>query len=117
MAQNVAFFDGELRTVLVRAGLYTDAQLNGRFAGPRDAARKHAEEVFHDEWAAGVDVTKINVRRMNEACTAPEMRCIRSTLGDLKGRTLLDVGLQYVRLGQSARETESSESRDSSNRG
>ncbi len=58
----------------------------------RDAARQHAEEIFHDEWAASVDVTKINVRQMNEACTAPEMRYIRETLGELRGRTLLDVG-------------------------
>ncbi len=94
MAQNIAFFDGELRTVLTRSGLFSDAQLNGRLGagGLRDAARKHAEEIFHDEWAASVDVTKINVRQMNEACTAPEMRYIRSALGDLRGRTLLDVG-------------------------
>jgi 2-polyprenyl-3-methyl-5-hydroxy-6-metoxy-1,4-benzoquinol methylase len=92
MAQNIAFFDGELRTVLTRAGFYTDAQLNGHFAGTRDAARKHAEEVFHDEWAASTDVTQIDVRQMNEACTAPEMRFLTRALGDLKGRTLLDVG-------------------------
>ena len=92
MAQNITFFDGALRTVLTKSGLYTDAQLNGYFVGTRDAARKHAEEVFHDEWAASVDVTKINVRQMNEACTAPEMRYIRQALRELKGRTLLDVG-------------------------
>ena len=94
MAQNIAYFDGELHTALTRSGLFTDAQLTGRLGagGIHDAARKHAEEVFHDEWAASVDVTKIDVRQMNEACTAPEMRYIRSALGDLKGRTLLDVG-------------------------
>lgn len=94
MAQNRAYFDGELRTVLTRAGLFTDAQLDRHLAGPagRDAARKHAEEVFHDEWAASTDVTQINVRQMNEACTAPEMRYITRALGDLRGRTLLDVG-------------------------
>jgi 2-polyprenyl-3-methyl-5-hydroxy-6-metoxy-1,4-benzoquinol methylase len=94
MAQNVAYFDGELRTVLTRSGLFTEAQLNGHPGQPAsaDAARKHAEEIFHDEWAASVDVTRINVRQMNEACTAPEMRYIRRALGDLRGRTLLDVG-------------------------
>jgi 2-polyprenyl-3-methyl-5-hydroxy-6-metoxy-1,4-benzoquinol methylase len=94
MAQNVAFFDGELRAVLTQSGLFTDTQLNGHLGqgASADAARKHAEEIFHDEWAASVDVTKINVRQMNEACTAPEMRYIRRALGDLRGRTLLDVG-------------------------
>lgn len=92
MAANIAFFDGELRTVLTQSGLYADGQLTGHFNGNRDAARKHAEEVFHDEWAASVDVTQINVRQMNEACTAPEMRYLTRALGDLTGRTLLDVG-------------------------
>jgi SAM-dependent methyltransferase len=94
MAQNRAFFDAELATVLARAGLFTAQQLQGHIGSgaDRDTARKHAEEVFHDEWAASVDVTKINVRQMNEACTAPEMRYIRQALGNLHGRTLLDVG-------------------------
>ncbi len=93
MAQNIAFFDAELRTVLTRSGLFTDDQLSSPLGSDsRTAARKHAEEIFHDEWAASVDLTKINVRQMNEACTAPEMRYIRCALGELKGRTLLDVG-------------------------
>jgi 2-polyprenyl-3-methyl-5-hydroxy-6-metoxy-1,4-benzoquinol methylase len=95
MAQNIAFFDGELRTVLTRSGLYTESQLIGQLGAnspSKDAARKHAEEIFHDEWAASTDVTRIDVRQMNEACTAPEMRHIRKALGDLHGRTLLDVG-------------------------
>ncbi len=95
MAQNIAFFDGELRTVLMRSGLYTDTQLDGHLGAnnpTRDAVRKHAEEVFHDGWAASTDVTQIDVRQANEACTAPEMRHIRRALGDLRGRTLLDVG-------------------------
>lgn len=91
MEQNSAFFDGELRTALTRSGLYNESQLS-HLLNTRDAARKHAEEIFHDEWAASVDVKKINIRQMNEACTAPEMRYIRKALGDLKGRTLLDVG-------------------------
>ncbi|MEO6569594.1 MAG: class I SAM-dependent methyltransferase [Opitutaceae bacterium] len=94
MAQNVMFFDGELCTVLTRSGICLGADLGPWFADPHlnDAQRKHAEEIFHDEWAASVDVTKINVRQMNEACTAPEMRFIRQQLGDLRGKTLLDVG-------------------------
>lgn len=92
MAQNAAFFAGELRAALVGSGLFTESQLPVAIDAGHDGARKHAEEVFHDEWAASVDVTKIDVRQMNEACTAPEMRYIRRVLGDLKGRTLLDVG-------------------------
>ena len=93
MAQNLAYFDGELREMLNRARLLP-ADLLARYpaGGVRDAARKHAEEAFHDEWAAQTDVTRIDVRRMNEACTAPEMRHITRELGDLRGRTLLDVG-------------------------
>lgn len=51
-----------------------------------------AEECFHDEWASSVDVSKIDVIGMNEALTAPEMRYITSSLADLKGKRLLDVG-------------------------
>jgi SAM-dependent methyltransferase len=92
MAQNTVFFDGELYAVLTQSKLFTTAQLNGQLGADRSAARKHAEEVFHDDWASSVDVTKIDVRQMNEACTAPEMRYIRKVLGDLQGRTLLDIG-------------------------
>jgi len=92
MVQNLAYFQAELRQVLIQSGLFSAANLPESADGPSDAARKHAEEIFHDEWAASVDVSKIDVRQMNEACTAPEMRWIRQTLGELKGRTLLDVG-------------------------
>jgi 2-polyprenyl-3-methyl-5-hydroxy-6-metoxy-1,4-benzoquinol methylase len=94
MALNETFFDEQLCNVLSRANVFPEISIN-RWLAPEitsDSLRKHAEEVFHDEWAASVDVTKINVRQMNEALTAPEMRYIRKTLGDLRGRTLLDVG-------------------------
>ena len=97
MDANIAYFDGELRTMLLAAGVFAPAELAtlaeikaAAFSGDHD--RKHAEEAFHDEWAASEDVTKINVRHRNEACTAPEMRHIRQKLGELRGRTLLDVG-------------------------
>lgn len=99
MAANVVFFDLELRSMLAAATLFDGPLLNRFFAdlnaappAPEAHDRKHAEEVFHDEWAASEDVTQINVRHRNEACTAPEMRKIRKSLGDLRGRTLLDVG-------------------------
>ncbi|MFK7933587.1 MAG: class I SAM-dependent methyltransferase [Saprospiraceae bacterium] len=54
--------------------------------------RFQAEEQFHDEWADATQVENIDVRQMNESVTAPEMRYITQQLGDLNGKTLLDVG-------------------------
>ena len=51
-----------------------------------------AEEAFHDNWAASVDVTEIDPRRISEALTSPELRFITKTLGDVRGKSLLDVG-------------------------
>ena len=51
-----------------------------------------AEEQFHDEWAASVNVEKLDVRKISEALTSPELRFIAKTLGNLKGKKLLDVG-------------------------
>jgi|TARA_B100001741_G_scaffold126669_1_gene104310 2-polyprenyl-3-methyl-5-hydroxy-6-metoxy-1,4-benzoquinol methylase len=50
------------------------------------------ERIFHDEWAKNENVTEIDLRARNEALTAPEMRYIMSELGNLEGKTLLDVG-------------------------
>ena len=100
MDANSAFFDGELRSMLASSTVIDAATIGKLFADctttsstvslPHD--RKQAEELFHDEWAASEDAASINVRQRNEACTAPEMRHIRKRLGDLRGRTLLDVG-------------------------
>lgn len=59
---------------------------------PDHSVRFAAEEHFHDDWASSVKVEDINVVKMNEAVTAPEMRFIVKTLGDLRGKKLLDVG-------------------------
>ena len=53
---------------------------------------KNIERDFHDEWAKNENLDKIDVRKNNEVCTAPEMRFIIKKLGNLKGRTLLDIG-------------------------
>ena len=50
------------------------------------------EEKFHDVWAAGEDFQKIDVIKMNEAVTAPEMRCITKFLGNICNKNLLDLG-------------------------
>jgi 2-polyprenyl-3-methyl-5-hydroxy-6-metoxy-1,4-benzoquinol methylase len=84
---NLDYFRSAVLHVAAEAGLSpTAAELD------ETADRLHAEEHFHDGWASAEDVFKINVRQMNEACTAPEMRFIRRALGDVKGKTLLDVG-------------------------
>lgn len=96
---NAAFFDEAVKSVVAASGLF-EVQESGAMTntpvvgdnGRDDALRKQSEEEFHDEWAASVDVAKIDVRRMNTACTAPEMRFIRQSLGSLLGKRLLDVG-------------------------
>ena len=50
------------------------------------------EEIFHDKWAEKEKIEYIDVRQVNEAITSPELRYIRETLGDIKGKSLLDVG-------------------------
>lgn len=85
--RNHEFFRSAVLTVAGKAGLTRTEGSN-----VETSKRLRAEEHFHDDWASSEDVFKINVRTMNEACTAPEMRHIRSVLGDLNGKTLLDVG-------------------------
>lgn len=50
------------------------------------------EQVFHDQWAAAIDVEGIRVADYFEACTAPENRFILRQLGDVQGKYLLDLG-------------------------
>jgi SAM-dependent methyltransferase len=50
------------------------------------------ERLFHDEWAASIDIDGIQVRDYFEACTAPENRFILSNLGDVRGKKILDLG-------------------------
>lgn len=97
MDANRVYFDNQLRATLTAARVFDPALLAAAFSiaanpGPLPHDRKRAEEVFHDEWAGSEDISQINVRQRNEACTAPEMRHIRKKLGDLRGKTLLDVG-------------------------
>ncbi len=54
--------------------------------------RLNVERKFHDDWARSEDIEKIDVIAMNTVCTAPEMRFITSELGNIEGKTLLDVG-------------------------
>lgn len=50
------------------------------------------EQAFHDQWASTIDVDGIRVSDYFEACTAPENRFILRQLGDVRGKSLLDLG-------------------------
>lgn len=50
------------------------------------------ERSFHDRWAESIDVDGIRVTDYFEAYTAPENRFILHHLGDVAGKTLLDLG-------------------------
>ena len=50
------------------------------------------ERIFHDSWADSLQVERIRAADYFEACTAPENRFILSHLGDVRGKTLLDLG-------------------------
>jgi ubiquinone/menaquinone biosynthesis C-methylase UbiE len=51
-----------------------------------------AEEAFHDDWAASIDVDKIDVSEAFRACTAPENRWIAEEMGDITDKRILDLG-------------------------
>jgi len=53
------------------------------------------EQIFHDAWADSEDAKKIDVKLVNTAVTSPELRWIHSRLGDLKGKSVLDVGCGF----------------------
>ncbi len=50
------------------------------------------ESDFHDAWASTIDVNHLLVRENFEAVTAVENRFALKTMGDIKGRRILDFG-------------------------
>lgn len=58
-----------------------------------------SEAAFHDEWAESTPVEEINVFEAFESPTAPENKFIIEKMGDLNGKTLLDIG---AGLGESS---------------
>ncbi|MGJ8636592.1 MAG: class I SAM-dependent methyltransferase [Phycisphaerales bacterium] len=58
-----------------------------------------SEAAFHDEWAESTPVEDINVFEAFESPTAPENKFMIEKMGDLKGKTLLDIG---AGLGESS---------------
>lgn len=57
-----------------------------------DTLRLDIERDFHNDWAKNQDIQSIDILKSNQVCTAPEMRYITDILGNIKGKTLLDVG-------------------------
>jgi SAM-dependent methyltransferase len=50
------------------------------------------EEIFHDEWAEQVDPNDVLVDGLDSICTMPEIRTILKYLGDVRGKTILELG-------------------------
>jgi len=80
---NTEYFHSIIQKITKKAGFQIADMVSGRIKAELD---------FHDDWAANEDLSKIDVLLSNEACTAPEMRFIAKSLGDLKGKTVLDLG-------------------------
>jgi ubiquinone/menaquinone biosynthesis C-methylase UbiE len=64
----------------------------GNSPEPRLGELFQRERSFHDRWAESIDVDGIRVTDYFEAYTAPENRFILHHLGDVAGKTLLDLG-------------------------
>lgn len=92
--RNADYFRSAVRRVVRAAGLVQDIPDNvpETAGGGEQNSRLAAEESFHDRWAAQEDPASIDVRLLNESVTAPEMRWIRKSLGDLAGKKVLDIG-------------------------
>lgn len=56
----------------------------------RESLRR--EEEFHDEWAHSVDPASVPVRESFTLPSCPENRWIAREIGDIRGRTLLELG-------------------------
>ncbi|MBA4317466.1 MAG: SAM-dependent methyltransferase [Flavobacterium sp.] len=54
--------------------------------------RRQSEEIFHDKWAESIDLNKLLVHESFEAITAVENKYALEMMGDLKNKTILDVG-------------------------
>ncbi|MFL5815136.1 MAG: class I SAM-dependent methyltransferase [Bdellovibrionia bacterium] len=51
-----------------------------------------SEAQFHDQWAASVDVSQIEVDALFESGSCPENRQVIRWMGDLRGKRVLDIG-------------------------
>ncbi len=92
-AHNDTLFFSIVSTISRRAGLTIHPKNTPHvFYDGRSIKRFYDEEQLSDDWAKSVDVNSIDVQKMKEACTAPEMRYITKRLGNIKGKKILDIG-------------------------
>ena len=89
-SKNAGYFRRVLMQVAAQAGI--DLLMQPATPNDADGDRLKSEESFHDQWASSEDLGAIDIKKVNEACTSPEMRYIRAQLGPLAGKRLLDVG-------------------------
>jgi 2-polyprenyl-3-methyl-5-hydroxy-6-metoxy-1,4-benzoquinol methylase len=81
---NENYFNDAVMTLAKKAG-YKKVVMN-------HTSRLDIERDFHNDWAKKEDIESIDILKSNQVCTAPEMRHITDTLGDIKDKSLLDVG-------------------------
>lgn len=86
--KNNVYFNEIVTRVAHSAGYYKESASNAA----QGDERLTKERAFHDAWAGSEDIESIDVRAVNEVCTAPEMRYITQRLGNVRGKRLLDVG-------------------------
>ncbi len=90
---NDRLFFGLVVGVAKKAGLHIHKENTPHiFYDGRSIKRFYDEEHLSDDWAKSIRVSDIDVVQMNESCTAPEMRFIMKRLGNIKGKSLLDIG-------------------------
>lgn len=51
-----------------------------------------SEAVFHDHWANSIDINTIEISKYFESAFSPENQQIIQWMGDIKGKTVLDLG-------------------------
>ena len=56
------------------------------------SSRQRREEKFHDDWAASVGERELFFRQSFESPTAVENQCVLSSLGEISGKRILDLG-------------------------
>lgn len=93
LEKNEKNFFGIARKILLTQGLKVNKKNNFKLFKDLNSSRHYFdEEKLSQSWIKTINIDSIDINVMNEACTAPEMRYILKKLGNLKGKTLLDIG-------------------------